>query len=135
MPPKNDFLTHELAKNLELTYQLLHGLMQDLKEGNIDFVQLKTEVSNLVGFVEKISDSMDNSKNEFHQFKIDFAILKKDLDDLKTWSKEVQTKEQNNQALVLQAKSADRQGKWQFWSGLVTSVIALIGSIIALIIK
>ncbi len=135
MPPKNDILTAELSKNLELTHQLVVGLIRDLREDGIDFVQLKLEVKALVDNFKALQEKVNDHKDDVAEFKLKIALLERYVEELKQQNKEKEKATQEMNAAIVASKSSEKQGKWQAWAAVGAGLIGLIASIIAIVFK
>lgn len=133
MPPaKNDILTQQLIKNLDLTNELVRELINDFHEGELDFTKLSAELNHLVDQFKQLSVSLDQTDNIILNINLKIALLEKTVNDLENWKKEHAQKEQERN---LQNEMADKRGKWQILTALVTGVIGVLGSLIAIIVN
>lgn len=129
MPPaKNDLLTQELVKNIDLTNQLVRQLISDLHAGEVDFAKLSTELNHLIDQFKQLSLSLDQTDELILSINLKIALIEKTVNELENWSKE-QKKREHDQ--ILQTQLVDKRGKWQ----LLTSIIGIIGSLIAIILN
>lgn len=133
MPPvKNDNLTQELVRNLDLTNQLVRELITDIHAGEVDFAKLSAELSHLVSQFKYLSESLSETDDDLYDMNIKIALMEKTLSDLQEWSRETQKKEAD---ILVQNQLADKKGKWQMATALVTGVVGVLGSIIAIILN
>jgi predicted metalloenzyme YecM len=125
MATKNDLIILEFSKNLELTNQLVQNLLQNLHEGEVDFIALKTELEILTKNVDMLVDELGEKDRNIQDLKLKIELINILVNDLKLRINDT-TKEET--AL----KATERQGKWQLFTGITTALIALIGTIIAI---
>ncbi len=125
MVTKNDLIILEFSKNLELTNQLVQKLLQNLHEGEVDFIALKTELEILTKNVDMLVDELGEKDRNIQDLKLKIELINILVNDLKLRINDT-TKEET--AL----KATERQGKWQLFTGITTALIALIGTIIAI---
>jgi predicted metalloenzyme YecM len=125
MATKNDLIILEFSKNLELTNQLVQKLLQNLHEGEVDFIALKTELEILTKNVDMLVDELGEKDRNIQDLKLKIELINILVNDLKLRINDT-TKEET--AL----KATERQGKWQLFTGITTALIALIGTIIAI---
>lgn len=125
MATKNDLIILEFSKNLELTNQLVQKLLQNLHEGEVDFIALKTELEILSKNVDTLVDELGEKDRNIQDLKLKIELINILVNDLKLKINDT-TKEET--AL----KATERQGKWQLFTGITTALIALIGTIIAI---
>lgn len=129
-PVKNDLLTQQLIKNLDLTNDLVRELTQDLHEGELDFAKLNVELYHLIEQFKQLSVSLDQTDEILLSINLKIAILEKTLSELESWSKDRKKKDQE-----IENELADRKGKWQLLTALVTGVIGILGSLIAIMLN
>lgn len=125
MTTKNDLIILEFSKNLELTNQLVQKLLQDLHEGEVDFIALKTELENLSKNVDTLIDELGEKDKNIQELKLKIEIINILVNDLK-----LKINDTSKEETAL--KATERQGKWQLFTGITTALIALIGTIVAI---
>jgi septal ring factor EnvC (AmiA/AmiB activator) len=133
MPPaKNDLANQELIKNLDVTHQLVRQLISDLREGEIDFAKLSTELNHLIAQFKELSHSLDQTDDLILNINLKIALLEKSVNDLENWVKEYKQKEQ---VQAMQTQIADKRGRWQMFAAVASGVIGIIGSLVSIIIN
>jgi chromosome segregation ATPase len=133
MPPvKNDLLTQELVKNLDLTNELVRELVSSLHAGEVDFAKLSTELSHLVAQFKELSTSLDQTDELILNINLKIALLEKTVNDLEASIKEQRKREQDRS---LQNEIADKAGKWRILTSLIAGVLGILGSLIAIILN
>lgn len=129
-PVKNDLLTQQLIKNLDLTNQLVRELTSDFHEGELDFAKLNIELNHLIEQFKELSTSLDQTDEILLNINLKIAILEKTVHELESWSKERKRKDQE-----IENELTDKRGRWQLFTALVTGVIGILGSLIAIILN
>jgi len=129
-PVKNDLLTQQLIKNLDLTNQLVRDLTNDFHEGELDFAKINVELNHLIEQFKQLSTSLDQTDEILLSINLKIAVLEKTIHELESWSKERKRKDQE-----FENELADKRGKWQLLTALITGVIGILGSIIAIMLN
>ncbi len=127
MPPvKNDILTNELIKNIDLTNDLVRELIADFHAGEVDFAKLSTELNHLIAQFKELSNSLNETDELILSINLKIALLEKTVNELENWSKEQRKREQDQ---LMYNQAADRRGRWQ----LIAGALGIMGSIISMI--
>lgn len=133
MPPvKNDFITQELVKNLDLTNELVRQLISDLHAGELDFAKLSIELNHLVAQFKELSTSLDQTDELILNINLKIAILEKTVNDMEKFLKEEKQRQQDK---ALHTEMADKAGKWRVATSLVAGVLGIAGSLIAIVLN
>lgn len=127
MPSKTQNELEFLAA-VNSTTMLVKQLLEDIREGDVTFAIIKTELSSVLIKVQELSLLFRDSEEELAECKTKIALLERDVLELKNWKD--QQKNQNNSVLA-----ANTQGKWQVITAIATGGLALIASLITLIIS
>jgi chromosome segregation ATPase len=133
MPPvKNDFITQELVKNLDLTNELVRQLISDLHARELDFAKLSVELNHLVAQFKELSGSLDQTDELILNINLKIAVLEKTVNDIEKSLKEEKQREQEK---ALHAEIADKAGRWRMATSLAAGVLGIVGSIIAIVLN
>lgn len=130
MVTKDDRIALDFVKTLELTTELVQQLIADIKDGEINFSALKTELKNLVDNVKDTSALVKGTETRLQDLKLKVALLEKSVADLEEWSKDKQQKETLN---VTSLAVADRTGKWQFAAIITTGLLTLVTTVVTIL--
>lgn len=128
----NDRIIEDFVQSLEATTELVQSLLQDIREGEVDFATIKTELRILVENVKELSTSIRKNDIGIANLKTKVALLEKSVNELESWIKDKKQKEEQD-AVAL--KIADKTGKWQTIAAISTGVLALITASATLIIN
>jgi hypothetical protein len=128
----NDRVIEDFVQSLETTTELVQGLLQDIREGEVDFATIKTELRILVENVKELSTSLRKNDIGIANLKIKVAVLEKSVNEIESWMKAKKQKEEQD---ILALKVADKAGRWQTVAAVTTGVLALITASATLIIN
>jgi len=104
---------------------LVQKLLQNLHEGEVDFIALKTELEILTKNVDTLVNELGEKDKNIQDLKLKIELINILVNDLK-----LKINESSKEETAL--KATERQGKWQLFTGITTALIALIGTIIAI---
>lgn len=125
---QNDKVAVEFISTLDSTTKLVQRLLEDIREGEVNFATLKTELSSLMTKVKELSVLVRDSEGEVSELTIRIALLERAVEELEEWVKHQRDKDKNS--IV-----ADKQGKWQVITAAITGGLALLASILALLMN
>lgn len=132
MPPLKDdkVAIQDFTKTLELTTELVQQLISDIREGEINFSALSTELKGLVDSVRENAEFVRGNEVEINDLKLKIALLERSVRDLEKW---VDSKKQSENQSITSLAVADRSGRWQFFAILTTGFLTLVGTIITIL--
>jgi peptidoglycan hydrolase CwlO-like protein len=131
-PPKNfnEHIIADFIHNLDATTELVQNLLRDIREGEVNFASISTELRILVNNVKELSVSIRETDEDINILNTKIALLEKSVIELEEWMKNRQAEEKSSVHL----RVASTSGKWQLLTGAITGIIALIASIITIIV-
>lgn len=118
----------EFLSALDSTTKLVQQLLEDIREGEVNFATLKTELSSLMTKVKELSVLVRDSEGEVSELTTRVALLERAVQELEEWVKQQRDKDKSSVV-------ADKQGKWQVITAAVTGGLALLASILALLMN
>lgn len=118
-------------RSLENTTTLVQRLVDDIREGEIDFATLKTELRILVGNVKELSGLSRDSEDSISELNTKVAVLERIVEEIEDWIKNRQQKDNSDIPL----KVAEKAGRWQTITAITTGVLGLTTAIITLIVN
>lgn len=133
-PSKNSNTDHsdEFIRSLEATTDLVQQLLHDIREGEVDFAAIKTELRILVDNVKELSSLIREGESGISSLQTKVALLEKAVAELEEWMKHRKQKEEGES---LSLKVADKAGQWQIIGAIVTGILALLTALATLIIS
>lgn len=126
-PSKNLNVSPEFIRSLETTTHLVQRLSDDIRESEVDFASIKTELRILISDVKELASFLRDNETSISELKLKIALLEKSVEDLEQWISE---KKKSDDA----SKIADKTGKWQTITASVTGGLALVAGVISLLI-
>lgn len=135
MPPSKNLnlqVAEDFIKSLDETTDLVQQLIEDIRDGKIDFAAIKTELENLIERVREISILLKNNEVHIYQLDARLTLLENVVRDLKECLKNKEQLRQHEDASI---KLANHSGRWQIVAVILTGALALITSLITLFIN
>lgn len=120
--------TSEFLSVLDSTTKLVQQLLNDIREGEINFTTLKAELSAAVDKVKDLSMLVRESEGELSELTTRVALLERAVSELEEWVKQQRDKDQS-------ISTADKQGKWQVIVAAITGGLALLTSLATLLMN
>lgn len=128
----NERVSEEFIRNLEATTELVQQLIRDIREGEIDFATIKTELRILVENVKALSSLIRESEDGIAGLKTQVALLEKTVSELEEWVKSKKHKEHEESTAL---KVADKNGKWQTLTAITAGALAFVTAVVTLIVN
>ncbi len=128
----NDRVVQDFIQSLEATTDLVQRLLEDIREGEVDFASIKTELRILVENVKELSTSIKESDVDISDLRTKIAVLEKSVFELESWMKFKKQKEDQDS---ISLRVADKAGRWQIIAAVSAGVLALITASATLIIN
>lgn len=145
-------LPQELIYSLDSTTKLVHQLLQDIREGELNLNSIKVELAHLIYNLKIITESVKENEKETHELLTRVVLLEKIAEELKEDIKplklisvsdidhitqkllvleneilSLKKQKEEEKAVIL----ANKTGKWQLIVAFVTGILALIATGIA----
>jgi chromosome segregation ATPase len=128
----SDRVVEDFIQSLEATTDLVQRLLEDIREGEVDFASIKTELRILVQNVKDLSSSIKGSDIDISHLRTKIAVLEKSVSELESWMKFKKQKEEQDSVTL---KIADKTGRWQTIAAVTTGILALLTASATLIIN
>ena len=107
---------------------LVKQLLEDIREGEVNFAIIKVELASVLVKVKVLSSLVRDSEGELSELNTRIALLERAVAELEIWVK--QQRDKDGAVLV-----TNTQGRWQLIIAIVTGGIALIASILGLLVN
>lgn len=117
-------LVGELIKDLEAVTDQYQELLKEIHNSELDFASVKTELRILVDNFKELSATVRDGDEQ-----IRLALLEKSIEEIVVRLEKIEERGEESE----EVKAAKENGKWQLKAGLITGVLALIGSALALL--
>ncbi len=128
----DQYLLEEFIKDLEATTLQVQSLLKDIRESEVEFATVKTELRIFIQHVKELSSIIREGDNG-NSLLTRIALIEKSILEIELCIRNINqkssTQSANKQALAV----TDKTGKWQFITAVSTGIIGLIASTIALL--
>jgi len=118
----------EFLSAVNSTTMLVKQLLEDIREGEVNFAIIKTELTSVLTKVKELSSLVRDSEGDLSELNTRVALLERAVLELESWVK--QQREQGSTVLI-----ANTQGRWQVITAITTGGLGLIAAIIALMMN
>lgn len=124
----NNTTNEEFVRNLESLTGTVRDLLFDIRQGEVNFATVKTQLQTLFENRKHADDRMKEMEITIIEQKTKIALMEKNFSQMEKWQEE---KNKEDAAL----KATDKAGKWQIYSGIVTGVFGLVIAIVSLLVN
>jgi hypothetical protein len=126
-------LLEEFVKDLEATTLQVQSLLQDIRESEVEFATIKTELRIFIEHVKELS-SIIREGDGGSSLLTRIALVEKSVTEIEAWVKTTnQKKDTQSTTAHTTLQVADKTGRWQLMTAIATGVLALITSTITLL--
>lgn len=122
----------ELIKNLEATTDQVHLLLEDIRDSEIEFATIKTELHIFVDNVKQLATLIQETDSG-QSLLTRLALVENAIEELENWKNTEQSKLLSHEQPAIVA--ADKAGRWQLITAVATGILALLTSAITLIMN
>ncbi len=129
-PPKIE----EFIRDLEATADLVQKVLSDLRENEIDFVAIKTELRILCENVKEISSIIRDGDGGV-SLVTKVALLEQRIKELEKDSTSKETDYRAQQISLAEIEVADKKGKWEMRTAVAVGIIGLLTTIATILVK
>ncbi len=129
-------LLEEFIKDLDATTSQVQSLLNDVRESEVEFATIKTELRIFVEHVKELS-SIIREGDKGSSLLTRIALVEKSIEEIETWIKIVNQKQLTPASPSSQhsLQLADKTGKWQLVTAITAGILAFITSTITLLIN
>ena len=121
-------ISQQFIVTLEHITELVQQLLEDIREGEINFATLKTELSLLIEKVKELSSMVRESEGDLSDLTTRVILIERAVAEIKILLDKSENK-------YKEANAADKAGKWQVIGAVTTGGLALVASIITLLMN
>ncbi len=126
-------LLDQFIRDLESTSEVLEKLLDQIQESEVDLAAHKTELRILCEEVKRLSTIVRGEGGISLVTRM--ALIEQRMIELeKDWQEKKNEDKEDRKSLV-EVKLADKKGKWELYTILVTGVIGIIASIVSMIFQ
>lgn len=122
----------EFIRSLEATTELVQQLLRDIRDGEVDFAAIKTELRILVDNVKELSTLIKENESGISSLETKVALLEKAVAELEEWMK---FRKQREEEESFNLKTTDKTGQWQIIAAIITGGLALLTALATLLIS
>lgn len=124
----------EFIRDIENISDQVSDLLKEVREGEIDFAAIKTELKILCNDVKNLS-SIIRDGNNGQSLLTRVALLEQQLENIEKENNKLDENKRAQQSSLVNIEVAEKAGKWQLRVAMATGVLGLVASIITTIVQ
>lgn len=126
-------LLDQFLRDLESTSEVLEKLLDQIQESEVDLAAHKTELRILCEEVKRLSSIVRGEGGVSLITRM--ALLEQRMTELEKDWQEKKHEEKADRKSMVEVQLADKKGKWELYTILVTGVLGIIASIVSLVVR
>lgn len=125
-------LIEEFIKDVESTSNQVAQLLKEMRDSEVEFATVKTELRILVQNFKELSALIKDGDGRI-SILTRMALLEKSIKDIEEWVKKQDAKSSESKKEDTALKLADKSGKWQVYTTLVAGILAVISTVVTVL--
>ncbi len=132
MPPRpgsySQGIAQDFSKTIEYTDKLIGELLEQLRDGQISFTELRTELNQLISNVKDLSHNFRSNEQRANDQNTQIVLLNAKLTSVEIELNKIKEEQREN-------SKEEKSGKWQMTIALISGGLGLISSVIVAVLS